>query len=393
MSILQNHPHFYINSDKLIFQNKLFLNQLKITKKIKKTSTATTTKKDKNIILDSISNEDREEELLNNVNHIKELQTPIEIINNFNGEITEIKSFNKINRLHKKLLDNRFISLVLGKEFNNNGLLLTLTTKPLNNLDLEIQSLEEMSKKIIKLLRDNGIKFIKVYELTEDVIPHIHILILDNTIKIKIENILNKFDNRTLIQNIPSEDILKVAYYITKICNQKEKHLLYLSFEEQLKNNKVKLFTSSKSNIFNKSQRSPLFTAFLIYKQYTEELKKYDSENFLDFTFNNVKNIKTSHNNHLNDIIPHFTIDNDKIYHSTKLRVFSQYSRLEKNEIEKIKRTHKRIVEYSKILINNIKVIVKSIIYLNYTNNPYSYIFYYIVITIKIRIIIIKPPP
>jgi len=113
----------------------------------------------------------------------------------------------------------------------------------------------------------------------------------------------------------------------------------------------------------------------------------------MDFVFSNVKNLNNGYNSHLNPLNPYFILKDNKIYHSTKLRVFSKFSRVNKEEKRSIKETHKKIIEFSLLLINNIKIIIKSLIYINYKNNPLNtmyYIFYYIV---NLKILIIKPPP
>jgi len=381
---------FYIQSNNLLLQNQIFLNNIqeqhdkKIIKRITETKS-----KNKTYSIEIIKNEERETLLKSSINTNLSIKS-FEVINNFTGEIFKVNSFDKLNNFKKKLLDNRFISLVLTEEYNNNGLFITLTTKPLNNLNKEVYQLEIIYKEIYKLLKKHKIKFIKQYELTKRTVPHIHLLILDNSIKKEIELLLKNYENNTLIQEVKKEETHIVAYYMTKICNQDLEHKLYLSFEKELKNNEVKLFTSSMSKIFNKKQRVPLWNSFLLHSKYYNQDLDYHSENFMFFVFNFVKT--NTFNTHLDSDIPHFILKGNEIYHYSNLRVFSKFSRVDKEEKRSIKKTHSLIIEYSKLTLN-IDIEYLSIIYLNYTNNPYSYIFYYIVITIKIRIIIIKPPP
>jgi len=216
---------FYINTNLLILKNKIFLNQIQFKNSSHACRKNVKIKSQKSATI--IKNENRKEILLSNINHITELQNSIEIIDNKTGEIKEVKNFNLLNRFKSKLLDNRFISLVLGREIDKSGLFITLTTKPLNNLNLEIEELEKIYKKIKKHLERKSIKFIKVYEFTKNIIPHIHILILDRNEKEAIKEILNKFDSRTLIQSIPKKEISKVIMYMTKLIEDKKNHLLY----------------------------------------------------------------------------------------------------------------------------------------------------------------------
>ena len=391
MSILQKSAtDFYIQSNNLLLQTQIFLNNnechhnQKLIKKISSTKSKT-----KTYLIEIIKNEERETLLKSSINTNLSIKT-IEVINNFTGEIFEVNSFDKLNNFKKKLLDNRFIAITLTEEYNEDGLFITLTTKPLNNLNKEVYELELIYKEIEKLLKKYKIKFIKQYELTESITPHIHILLLDNSIKEEIELLLSNFKNNTLVQEVPKEETHIIAYYMTKICNKDMGHKLYLSFEKELKKNEVKLFTSSISKIFNKKQRVPLWNSFLLHSKYYNQELDYHSENFMFFVFNFVKT--DTFNTHLKTDIPHFILKGEEIYHSSNLRVFSKYSRVDKEEKRSIKKTHSLIIEYSKLTLN-IDIECISIIYLNYSNNPYYHIYYYIVITIYLRIIIIKPPP
>lgn len=395
---LKQSTQFYINTNINIFRNELFLNKINFTTQTPKTlvKQPQTSKTNKTQSIQIINNLERYKQLNDNIEKVKKLQKPIQIIDNLSGEIKIIQNHNILNRFKKDLLDNRFISVLLTKELQTNGIFITLTTKPLNNLNLEIYELDKIYKKIYTKLKKNNIRFIKQIELTKKLIPHIHILVFSDNDKIKdiINNELNQYKYKTLIQDINQEDMTKVAYYMTKIVEQKQNYLLYYSLKQELKKQDVKLFNSSKSNIYQKRQRSPLFSAYLIHKQYIKQPQNlYDSENFMNFVLEYVKNEKKGHNNHLNHHTPHFIIDNDKIYHSTKLRVFSRFSRLEQQEIKKIQRTHKTIVDFSKLILNEIEIIIKSLKYLEYKNNPYMVFYYIVMYIINLRIIIIKPPP
>jgi hypothetical protein len=388
MSIFKNFTQFYINTNILLFQNQLFLNNVNFTATKTKTRILRQIKKSKTLVKTDITQENRKTLLENNVSIDKQFKEIIEIVNTSTNEIIKVNSFNKINTFKKKLLDNRFISHCLVEEHKKNTLFLTITTNSINSIDTEINDLKELSSKIEKQLKKNKIKYIKVYELTKDLLPHIHFLILDIEIKTKLNKLLSNVNNRTDLKIIKEEDNHKIVNYITKFVEYDNKKLL-LGFENKLLENNQKLFTSSKSKIFNKNNRSILFSSFLIHKRYTEQFSKYDSENFLDFCFNYVKVEKNNHNTHLKSVNPHFILKDNKIHHSTQLRVFSQYTRTDKKEKRSIKKTHDTIILFSKLLLKII--IIKKIDYS--LLNVINYIFNYIVITTKIRIIIIKPPP
>jgi len=374
---------FYIKTNNIIKQNIIFLKNVKV-KKTPKTTTISRTKKIKPKTV--ITNIDRKNQLNNNEIINKKLQNPLEIINNKTGEVKIIQSFNVINTFHKKLLDSRFIALVLGEEFNQDGLFITLTTTPQNNLEFEILELEEQSKKIIKLLERNKIKHIKVYELTEDLIPHIHIYTENQVLLNKFHKILQKEKYHYQIDLIEKQDTPIILNYMTKFVNEKNKTTLF-NFEEILKSLKLKIFKSSQSKIFTKAQRSPLYSAYQIHKEYTKNVFSHVSKDFMNFVFKYVKNPTTSHNKQLNEDTPHFIIDGIKVIHSTGLRVFSKYSRFDKNEKRSIEKTHKQIIDYSKMLLNNIIITIIEI------KNTINYIYNYITTAPKYRIIIIKPPP
>jgi hypothetical protein len=228
-----------------------------------------------------------------------------------------------------------------------------------------------------------------VFELTKASIPHIHIFTSDKSCDIKIENILNKYSNRTQLLKVKDtlEDRMRVANYLTKMINEDKK--LYLGFENILKSLKLKLFTSSNAKTFAKSQRRVLFTSYQLHRQYATSIYSFASQDFMGFIFNFVKNPKTNHNIHLKSNTPHFIINGDRVHHSTNLRVMSKYTRIDRKEKRKIEKTHKSIISFSTLIINNstieqVRFIYKIIISTN------LYIVIYLTIN---RIIIIKPPP
>jgi hypothetical protein len=317
---------------------------------------------------------------------VSEIRNPVEIINNKTGEISLMTSYNKLNSFNRKLLDNRFSAVLLSQN-THNGIFLTLTTNPLDNLDLEIEVLKSMSDKIKKLLKKYNIKYIESYEFTEKEVPHIHLLILDSSVKSELEILLSSYEKLYHLSETNSEEEnIMVAYYITKNCEYPNKPLLK-GFDERLIYNKTKIYNSSKNDYFFKKQRSILYSSYLISKSYIDYKSEYDSENFIFFCLTNVKHPKRSHNTHLNTHTPHFIINDDKVYHSTQLRVFSEYSRVDKEEKRSIKKTHSKIIEYSKLILN---FIYKMIII---PKNIIHYITMYLVNLYKLEIIIIKPPP
>lgn len=392
--LVLNPTNFYINTDLIFFKNKIFLNEITFTNNIK-TPTKSTTRPPKPKIYPTtiIDNNNRENILKYKTNPIIIQNNPSEIIDNITGEVISFNEINLLKPFRSKLFDNRFIATFLTQEYKESGLFLTITTAPQNNLNKEVYELESISKKIEERLTDNNTKYIKVYELTKNNVPHIHFLILNQEIKQSIEKILNNYQYKSQILNIKQEETTAVAMYITKMAVQSEKHQVLWNFEKELKNNNTKLFTSSKSKIYTKAQRKPLWNAFLLHNQYSEKISEYQSEDFMKFVWNDVKSIKTSHNLHLNDNNPYYYIEGMKIYHNTHLRVFSRYSRVNVYEKRSILKTHKKIIEYSLLLLKKLRINPLSIIYQNYINNPYFSMFHIINYILFFRISIIKPPP
>jgi len=385
MSIFSNSTQFLINTNILLFQNQIFLNNVSFTKKILKTSQSTKTKKSRKNKTEIIPTQDRIK-LLSENNLLSELKNSIDLFNYESGEVFTTKSFNKINSFNKSLLDNRFIGLILSKQFKD-SLFITLTTKPLNNLDLEVQELETLWKKIKKLLKKNNVKYVKQFEFTKNIVPHIHILVENQKLLKEIQDIIKISKFRNQIDKIKNSENGKVSNYITKSVKYENKVLLY-GFKDRLLNNKIKFFESS-STIFHKKQRSPLFNAFLLHSEYSELKSEYTSENFINFCFDNVKHPFKHHNNHLKNNNPHFIINDEKVFHSSNLRVFSKYTRFDKNEKRSINKTHEFIIQFSKMLLN--KIIIKKIDYSRL--NVIIYFYYIVFYWVNSRIIIIKPPP
>jgi hypothetical protein len=404
MSILKK--HFLINTQILLFQNQLFLNNINFTKLeeiqqylanneslliyyfyIKQLikNPKTPFKSSINDIVNDIVN-DRKTELEKLSNIDNRLYKEVEIIDNKTGEISKIKNFNVVNNFKKTLLDNRFISHILAKENKQDSLFITLTTKK-TSLNDEINELEEMNLGIKKILKKHKIKYCKVYELTKKLVPHIHLLIFNQDIHNKIKEYLKDFNNRTQILKIDKNDISKIVNYCSKNINNIDKSLI--GFNQFLKNKKVKLFSSSISNSFEKKQRSILFTAYKIHLKYAKKNKDYLSEDFIDFCFKYVKNPLKDHNLHLKNSTPHFYIVKLKIFHSSNLQVFSRFGRISEDDKKNVNLTHQFIINFSKILLNK-KTITKINIFINLFNFYYLHIINYIVNT---KIIIIKPPP
>ena len=355
---------FYINTNLLLLQNQIFLKQIKFTPKPKPTPKVEAeneeaseeteevleveeVKKD----IENINVDDRNsiKETLENL-IIEELETtikPIDLLNTKSGEVHQITNFNKINEFKKNKLDNKFISQILAKEFKGDGLFITITTPPREGLQEEIINIESIYIEVKKLIKKYKLKYIKTFELsTKNNLPHQHLLVeSNNNFERDLEKLFNEINNKTQILKVKNEELKKVAHYITKITkfNQIKKEL---GFEKLLKSLGLKIFNSSISNKFSKKDRANLFNAYQLHLLYDNDI------DFIDFCLEFVKNKKKNFNTHLKSDTPHFYIDETKIYHSTHLRVFSKYIRLNKKEKRDVKKTHKLIVEFSISILN-----------------------------------------
>jgi hypothetical protein len=377
-----NSSQFYINSQILINQNLIFLNQLNILNTHK--TSIFRRKKEELKIENIVDNRQEELEKLSNINN--KLKDKIEVFDNKTNKIIEINSFNVVNNFKKNLLDNRFISHILGKENFVDSLFITLTTKK-TNLEDEIEELEEMFVGIKKILKKHKIKHCKVYELTKKLVPHIHLLVFSQDVFNEINEFLKNFNNRTQILKVEKNDIPKIVNYCSKNINSIDKSLI--GFNQFLKSKKIKLFSSSLSKSFEKKQRRLLFVAYKIHLEYAKKNKKFISEDFIDFCFKYVKNPLKGFNLHLKNSIPHFYIVKQKIFHSTNLQVFSRFSRISKNDKKSIEKTHKFIIDFSLMLLQKTIEKIENC-FVNLFNFYYLHIINYIV---NYKIIIIKPPP
>ena len=360
-----NKKQFLINSNLLIFQNRLFLQFYKFSNQNQKLSKNNNTfrkkyskfKKEELEKIEEIGEEqeNRKDDIRGLADNKKvSVGSSIKLIDNKTNKIIEMNNYDVVNRFKKKLLDNRFISQVLIKENWKDSIFITLTTESKYSINEEIGELEEKSKKIEEKLKKNKIKFIKIYELTKKDIPHVHILALSSSknIKKEIEKIADSSKNY-LIQKVDKKDLPKVANYITKVVKEKDKSLM-LGFERVLKSNGIKMFTSSKSKYFTKNNRSILFNAFLIHIKYMKiEKNSFLSEEFIRFCFEYVKIPLKLMNVGLKSDKPHFVLEEDKVYHSSNLRVFNRYTRVDEDEKREIKKTNEFIVYFSKILLGS----------------------------------------